>query len=846
MDNLHVDLTPATGRRDVVAMDPNVRVVKPPWDKKVPALTRLFEDQMDTERRRPYLKAAATSKVAQLERDASSRQRQQHGPGLGPTALLDSVIAIVEQLRGHQEKAGIALPSDEAEYIPLVFENLVKLCDHAKRSTVVPKNEIVEAMDKESKEVEGLRKTLQDRDKQNSLQSQEMAGLRKERDDLLEERHSLQDQIDKAYADRTTLLEEKHGYMQLWEDEKAQRLFLPTVGAHVEAGQVTTFARRNALICEPKDPIGKEEHEELRASRDRYRKWYNDECDNMERLRKQRENLKSRVSHLESELSNAQEEVVDRTELSDMSSRARCETMEELYNLKKQLNGANSQCTKLEQEIKRLKVVNEDKQLAIDREVLELKHRYKRELSKMKATTAQGQQEMQNQINELTEASSAMSTELEGLKEKLDSAYATQKELRKQHAAELQRAVSDMESACNTKHNVQMEQRERVKVTISFHCSYSLLTLDFLQRVELHNLSKTHKDEKVQLQKSAVHDQQSRLTEQRKQLTKTHDRERSQMKSSLLDKLKAQQQSNTESIAEYEKKAQSMQHEIERSAQMSHHQAVECSNLRAAATKSNEEHMITLNSLRQSVREMELASTEDQTLIITFFTSLVEARAAIANSKFHLAGRGAILMEAIDSDRKKGQAIEELQRELRKARSDAEELYTSVTSKVDTLSEEINAKDTMKKTLASDLAICEAERQFHLGRLNRATLFDAFADHARQLFESRSFSGGMSGQPVNVCICVLSDLEEILLLVRRCSDDAYMVWQGRAQDFTTFTHDWRFWIRVQKGMHGQPLYVSVDSWDEVNSWLAPVLQTWTLSKEEEELLMESHFRPVEG
>lgn len=117
--------------------------------------------------------------------------------------------------------------------------------------------------------------------------------------------------------------------------------------------------------------------------------------------------------------------------------------------------------------------------------------------------------------------------------------------------------------------------------------------------------------------------------------------------------------------------------------------------------------------------------------------------------------------------------MEVLQTELRRVCSTQEEQ----TMVVKELSETIVKKEKSAEKVETKMAVYERQRQFQLGRLNRSTLFEEFSNHAKSVLDGRSFSGNIKGQPVKVCICVLSATEEALLVARRCKDNAYMLWQ---------------------------------------------------------------------
>lgn len=344
------------------------------------------------------------------------------------------------------------------------------------------------------------------------------------------------------------------------------------------------------------------------------------------------------------------------------------------------------------------------------------------------------------------------------------------------------------------------------------------------------------KEEKASLQEAAAQDRQRRLTEQQERLRDIYHHSINGLEKKCDEQLAALWKWSNEHAHEQNQKVATKQHRIERLESVHHTDALNIANLKAAASKSAKDHSQELRIERKVVQEARATLTGNQALTITYLTALVEARALLAKRRIRLDKTGSVLLRVMESDYKKGRAVEKLQVGLGKVQSDAMEMQSYMEAHVKTLLGDIKAKDTSLDIINSELAVYEAERQFQLGRFDRTTLFNAFSDHARHILGGQSFSGEIGGQLVNVCICFSPDTGEVLLLVQRCNDDAYMIWQSKVEDYTAFTYQWRVWVRISRGMHEHPFYISMDPGDKTWEWLKPLLSVWTLSEEEKVLL----------
>ena len=110
------------------------------------------------------------------------------------------------------------------------------------------------------------------------------------------------------------------------------------------------------------------------------------------------------------------------------------------------------------------------------------------------------------------------------------------------------------------------------------------------------------------------------------------------------------------------------------------------------------------------------------------------------------------------------------------------------------------------------------DQRLQLGRADRKSLFENFADFARSLSgRGMIFKGKEGSRDVDVCICVLSGSNEALCVIRRLGD-AFTIWHSKMEDCSTFGHAWRQWLCLGGGNQGKPIYISLRD-PEKEEWL---------------------------
>lgn len=446
--------TPANSKRktNVPAADPAVRHVRPKWDPKKPALMQLFEAEQDAERRRPYLKGAAADKAAEIRLGVI-----QQGPDRETTALLSSVVATMEVLRKDQEK-GVTwddLPSKEAEYIPLVFQNLIKFCDNAKSAA---------DLEKSYKEMDGIKRKLKEQEKQMNHDSQVLGGLRQERDKLSKDNHSLTAKALELHMERDTLVEEKKTYLQLRKDKRAREPLLSEVKTQVELERDTLLAEKAILLAERPTLVSRRKYEMLGKSEDHYRSLYHNMCDTTTALRKECGYLELTTQQLRGELKEAQGQ--------ELSFASHLKHICQINKAKDQLNEMKTRCQSHEEEIEKLQSVNRTNREAFNRQLAELKQKHLHDLTDLQVATDKEQWEMQRQLDELTQASDRTATELGDLKHKLAKADAAQTKLCKRHKTEMKQAKMRCSATHDSTLKERLQQLEREKVVLLSYICY--------------------------------------------------------------------------------------------------------------------------------------------------------------------------------------------------------------------------------------------------------------------------------------------------------------------------------------------------------------------------------------
>lgn len=230
-------------------------------------------------------------------------------------------------------------------------------------------------------------------------------------------------------------------------------------------------------------------------------------------------------------------------------------------------------------------------------------------------------------------------------------------------------------------------------------------------------------------------------------------------------------------------------------------------------------------AFRNVQRELEVRS---RTII-----DLVDVMVQVKQSSFK--ARNNFLNREIVIQRATG-VSKSLEDELARTKNGCENLRLSMDVEQKAVKELQRTLQDKEISHSTEMAKYERERQFQLGRVDRTTLFTEFCSYASFTLQGRCGRGGVEGQAVDVCICILSESREVLFLVRGCNGSGCMIIQSRTEDCTVLEHDWQFWLRVGGGVQQRPLYISLGMEEQIVGWLGSILSPWILSKGEDEML----------
>ena len=115
--------------------------------------------------------------------------------------------------------------------------------------------------------------------------------------------------------------------------------------------------------------------------------------------------------------------------------------------------------------------------------------------------------------------------------------------------------------------------------------------------------------------------------------------------------------------------------------------------------------------------------------------------------------------------------------------------------------------------------VCEQDKRLQLGRINRDTFFDDFSEFAgSQSNMSIVFKAQESGRDIDVCLCLLADVNEALCLIRRL-DGAFTIWYGNLEDCSTYFQDWQRWVCLGREDQGLPVHIRPVHKTELTVWL---------------------------
>jgi hypothetical protein len=242
----------------------------------------------------------------------------------------------------------------------------------------------------------------------------------------------------------------------------------------------------------------------------------------------------------------------------------------------------------------------------------------------------------------------------------------------------------------------------------------------------------------------------------------------------------------------------------------------------------------------RAIRLME-AWASDQAVINDFVFVVYRLRKSFSAVKIAFTGRG-VLLRSIEGSRMIAlERVTALTRDLAEVKrvsgSISLELKTRETEfeeKKAELDQALSSHNTTSKHLAAIESVhkaCAQDQRLHLGRLDSGTLFDDFSNHSRSLPNSEVFAGEYSGQAVDVCFCLMPNTVDALCLIRLST--TFVMWRGKIEDASSFTHDWRRWIRLQQGAQGRAFFIMARDL-VIGTWFKERISEWVGSSREME------------
>ena len=128
--------------------------------------------------------------------------------------------------------------------------------------------------------------------------------------------------------------------------------------------------------------------------------------------------------------------------------------------------------------------------------------------------------------------------------------------------------------------------------------------------------------------------------------------------------------------------------------------------------------------------------------------------------------------------------------------------------------------------------VCEQDKRLQLGRTNRDTFFDDFLEFAgSQSNMSIIFKGQESGRDIDVCLCVMADINEALCLIRRL-DGAFTIWYGKLEDCSWNLQNWQIYVSLGREDQGTPIHILPEDTIESKVWLFRNVPEWKASDTE--------------
>ena len=268
-----------------------------------------------------------------------------------------------------------------------------------------------------------------------------------------------------------------------------------------------------------------------------------------------------------------------------------------------------------------------------------------------------------------------------------------------------------------------------------------------------------------------------------------------------------------------------------------------------------EKKLAELSDCRQTVRALCQVTIEDESTIHHLVLMVATMGRTMTNRKSAFDRRGVGLERCRKLSLKQRHELEEIQGhlgnhidldlkevkgdELRKAlerkRADLTQCRIDQTVKdedMKRISSIVSVQSDQIKGFEQAIEVYERERRLQLGHWDRSTLVAKLSASGGASSDCRMFTGDCEGEPVEVCVNILRNREEIIVVTRDRGNNC-VIWHGDMNDCTFFRYAWRFWIRFGKIAQRKAFYISLSLQEEVVKWLQSSLAQKAFVKAEE-------------
>ena len=822
-----LQLSTSTDRnRRVSAMPSKAPLRRRDLDPKTDALGRCCEtDQAIYLRRQLIVPASETIAVSDHEAAVKDKHTDEVNRNIGVSrdevmANLWSLLQAKQRLTAQPMDMSVRRGKEKLSLndISLISDDICKLwyveadreaaSIERKDATVLQRDELVEQ----------LKVAQHERDSainaRNAIQQQHDSMVR-EKDRCCEESKTFKSERDEYRV-------EKEQYHQLWLDEKAER-------NHTDREVVPS---KNLKVIE-------QERNGFIVQADRYRRERNSARENRDSLRTEWQQCQNQNRILEEELKAVRNKL--------NSSEIQTQKHISLYNnalsaevaAKTELNLSQIESNELLTKVRKLdrkldsvkmKLTMSDKRIEDVRSTMGNKlDRAQSQICSHESSTAKRVEQLQAQVIKLDQERQASIHEIAAMK----STNST--------------LAIDLKSAQDVL-VIRRDQREKVERQLRMDTQKTYTAKLFMERMKLtsrhestiRELSNGWEQEKRRLvqgweqDKTQLEQDMTQLITDKTQLVRDWKQEKAQLEQDKVqlvhgweqDKehksqlVRAWVQDKTQLVQDWKQdKAQLVRRWEQDKAQLVQGQEQDKARLAASATTDRINMELSYSSLRNLHRK---STARNQEMIRDLVTAIAISQSSYDKLSFAYGRKYGFVHDLTSQVQSLEQQLTGIQDDFAAQTSDSSRLQMELCGKQEELGK-LNAENEANIKALDELRLihtaCEYDKRLQLGRTNKDTFFDDFSEFVGSLPDKGTiFKGQESGRDIEVCFCILPDINEALCLFRRL-DGTFIIWYGKLEDCSCYTLDWQIWVCLGREDQGMPVHIRAAYTSESNAWL---------------------------